>query len=224
MTTIAPSRVDAFLAGVASQPQRRGNLVFALDATASREQTWDTACQLQAQMFQEVATIGALNMQLVYYRGAQSFGGECKASRWVDNPMDLATLMTKITCDAGYTQIARVLVHVSRETLQRKINALVFVGDACEEDRDQLIEPASQLAKLSVPAFMFQEGHDPTARKRFEEIARITHGAYLAFNQGAAQQLSEILRAVAAFAVGGTIALEQQSSAAAKLLLEQVKS
>jgi hypothetical protein len=218
------SRVDAFLADVASQPKPRGNLVFALDATASREQTWDTACQLQAQMFQEVATIGTLDMQLVYYRGAQDFGGECKASHWVDNPMSLAKLMTGIRCDAGYTQIARVLSHVSRETSQRKINALVFVGDACEEDRDQLIEPASRLASLGVPAFMFQEGTDPVARVRFQEIARTTHGAYLTFNQGATQQLSDILRAVAAFAVGGRQALERQSSAAAKLLLQQVKS
>jgi hypothetical protein len=224
MADLAPSRVDRFLVSVADQPQRRGNLVFALDATASREATWDTAAQLQAQMFQEVATIGALNMQLIYYRGTQDYGGECKASRWVDNPMDLAGFMTKITCNAGLTQIARVLSHVSRETLQRKINALVFVGDACEETHDVLIGPALQLAQLNVPAFMFQEGHDPTAHKRFEEIARITHGAYLRFNQGAAQQLSEILRAVAAFAVGGTIALERQPSAAAKLLLEQVKS
>ena len=60
MTDLATSRVDRFLAGVASRPQQRGNLIFALDATASREQTWDTACQLQAQMFREVANIGTL--------------------------------------------------------------------------------------------------------------------------------------------------------------------
>jgi hypothetical protein len=224
MSNVVHSRVDAFLAGTATQPSRRGNLVFALDATASREHAWDIACQLQAQMFQEVATIGTLSMQLVYYRGAQDFGGECKASRWVDDPMSLAKLMTGIRCDAGYTQIARVLKHVSKETLQRKINALIFVGDACEESRDQLIEPAMKLAQLGVPAFLFQEGHDPTAVKRFQEIARLTHGAYLRFNQGAAQQLNEILRAVAAFAVGGVTALERQPSAAAKLLLQQVKS
>ena len=158
MTDLALSRVDKFLAGVSARPASRGNLVFALDATASRERTWDTACQLQAQMFREVAMIGSLSMQLVYFRGAQDFGGECKASRWVDNPADLATIMTKIRCDAGYTQIGRVLGHVAREASRRKINALVFVGDACEEDRDQLIEPATQLAQLGVPAFMFQEG------------------------------------------------------------------
>ena len=161
--------------------------------------------------------IGSLSMQLVYFRGAQDFGGECKASRWVDNPADLASIMTKIRCDAGYTQIGRVLGHVAREASRRKVSALVFVGDACEEDRDQLIEPAKQLAQLGVPAFMFQEGNERVARSRFQEIARITRGVYLAFDQGAARQLSELLRAVAAFSVGGTTALEKQSSAAAKL-------
>ena len=224
MTDLALSRVDKFLAGVSARPASRGNLVFALDATASRERTWDTACQLQARMFQEVAMIGSLSMQLVYFRGAQDFGGECKASRWVDNPADLASIMTKISCDAGYTQIERVLSHVAREASRRKVSALVFVGDACEEERDQLIEPAKQLAQLGVPAFMFQEGNERVARSRFQEIARITRGAYLAFDHGAARQLSELLRAVAAFSVGGTTALERQSSAAAKYMLQQIKS
>jgi hypothetical protein len=96
MSDSASSRVDGFLANIASQPQHRGNLIFALDATASRERTWDAACQLQAQMFREVATIGTLSMQLVYYRGVCGMGGECKASRWADEPMELAALMSKI--------------------------------------------------------------------------------------------------------------------------------
>src|SRR4029077_8011790 len=53
-------------------------LVFALDATASREPTWDLACSLQSQMFSEVATIGGLSIQLAFYRGI-----ECKASKGV---------------------------------------------------------------------------------------------------------------------------------------------
>ena len=220
MTDLALTRIDKFLAGVTPKPASRGNLVFALDATASRERTWDTACQLQAQMFQEVAMIGSLSMQLVYFRGA--VGGECKASRWVDNPADLASIMTKIRCEAGYTQIGRVLGHVAREASRRKVSALVFVGDACEENRDQLIEPAKQLAQLGVPAFVLQEGNERVARSRFQEIARITRGAYLSFDQGAARPLSELLRAVAAFSVGGTTALEKQSSTAAKYMLQQI--
>ena len=223
MTDLNLSRVDKFLAGVAIQACISRQFGVRSRATASRERTWDTACQLQARMFQEVASIGSLSMQLAYFRGAQDFSGECKASRWVDNPADLASIMTKISCDAGYTQIGRVLGHVSREALQRKVSAVVFVGDACEEDREQLIEGAKQLAQLDVPAFMFQEGNERDARSRFQEIARITRGAYLSFDQGAARQLSELLRAVATFSVGGTIALEKQSSAAAKHMLQQIK-
>src|SRR5215831_20959776 len=81
----------------------RGRIIFALDATASRQPTWDTACKLQAEMFREVATIGGLDMQLVYYRGL----GECRASRWISHPDQLAKTMSQITCAAGETQIGK---------------------------------------------------------------------------------------------------------------------
>ena len=223
MSDISDAEVEAFLGNVSSQPKQRGNLIFALDATASRERTWDTAAQLQVQMFAEVAVIGSLDLQLVYFRGMKGVNAECKASPWLSNPMQLAKLMTKIRCETGYTQIERVLSHVSRETKLRKINALVFIGDACEEDSDNLIEPATQLAKLDIPAFMFQEGKDLVAKKVFQSIARTTHGAYHRFDRASAQQFAELLRAVAAFAVGGVVALERQGSAAARLLLGQVK-
>ena len=64
----------------------RGRLIFALDATASRQPTWDTAAQLQAEMFETVAAIGGLDVQLVYFRGFK----ECVASRWLSDPKALA--------------------------------------------------------------------------------------------------------------------------------------
>ena len=138
-------------------------------------------------------------------------------------PMVLAKLMAKIRCDAGETQIGKVLTHALREANQRKINAVVFVGDCCEESRDKLVGPAKQLAGLKVPVFMFQEGGDQIARMRFQELAELTHGAYYRFDQGSARQLGEVLKAVATFAVGGVVALERQGSDAAKLLLGQVR-
>src|SRR5437660_12783783 len=80
----ARSEIDAFLARVrtlapTTAPGQRGRLIFALDATMSRQPTWDSACQLQADMFREAASIGGLDIQLVYYRGIS----ECRASRWV---------------------------------------------------------------------------------------------------------------------------------------------
>jgi hypothetical protein len=220
MSNLSDAEFEALLADVSRRPQQRGNLIFALDATASRERTWDTAAKLQAQMFAEVAVIGSLDVQLIYFRGVD----ECKASTWVSDPMALAKLMVKIRCEAGETQIERVLARASRETAQRKINAVVYVGDCCEESRDQLVPAARKLGDLGVPVFMFQEGPDQIAESRFKEIAELTHGAYYRFDRGSARQLAELLKAVAMFAVGGVMALERQGSEASKYLLGQIKS
>ena len=60
--------IDAFLREVRTPatvvPGTRGRLLFALDATASRQLTWDSACQVQAAMFREAAAIGGLDVQL----------------------------------------------------------------------------------------------------------------------------------------------------------------
>lgn len=204
------ARAAAFLAG---KVRAQGNLIFALDATASREPTWDMAAQLQAEMFHAAA---GLNIQLVYYRGF----GECKASGWMSDPMVLARLMSRIRCESGMTQIHRVLQHGLRATAERKIGALVFVGDACEESHDQLLALARE---LSTPVFLFQEGDNHLASMAFGAIARATRGAHLRFGAGSAKELGELLRAVAAFAVGGVAALEHQGSAAARLLLGQIR-
>ena len=44
----------------------RGRLIFALDATASREPTWDRACRIQGEMFEATAALGGLDIQLVF--------------------------------------------------------------------------------------------------------------------------------------------------------------
>ena len=110
------SQLDAFLAEIKQRIPAKtgthGRLIFALDATASREQTWDTACTLQAEMFRKVASIGSLDMQLVYNRGV----GECRASRWISHPDQLAKTMSQIMCEAGHTQIEKVLIYAQKET------------------------------------------------------------------------------------------------------------
>src|SRR5215207_9914744 len=139
--TVDSSRaeIDAFLARARVvapplEPGQRGRLLFALDATMSRQPTWDTACRLQAEMFQEAAAIGGLDVQLVYYRGFN----ECRASPWVSQAGRLADLMGRIDCRGGHTQIGKVLAHARRETAKAKVQALVFVGDAMEERVDDL--------------------------------------------------------------------------------------
>jgi hypothetical protein len=225
VSNLIGSEIDRFLAEKAQETARRGRLIFALDATASRQETWDIACQLQAEMFREVALLGSLDVQLVYYRGPEGHPtGECRASRWYDSPVHLTRAMSSIVCRAGHTQIARVLAHARQEAMRSKINALVFVGDACEESRDVLVQPAADLGRLGVPVFMLQEGGDRQVERVFREIAQLTHGAYCRFNSGAARQLAELLRAVAAYAVGGTKALEARKDIGVTGLLEQLRS
>ena len=199
----------------------RGRLVFALDATMSRQPLWDTACKLQADMFREAAAIGGLDVQLIYYRGL----AECRASRWVSQAERLGELMSRIDCRGGHTQLGKVLSHARHETERQKVQALVFVGDAMEEAVDDLCAKAGELGLLKVPVFMFQEGHDATAEQAFREIARLTGGAWCRFDPGAAAQLRELLRAAAAYAAGGREALLRLSKtgSGAAALIGQMK-
>jgi len=181
----------------------RGRLMFALDATASRQPTWDRACQLQGEMFSAVAELGGLAIQLVWYRGY----GEFQVEPWLMDSAELQRRMTGVQCRGGLTQIGRVLQHALQETRQQRVNALALVGDCLEEPVDLLCHVAGELGLLGVPVFAFQEGDDPEAAQGFREIARLTRGAYCRFDAGSARQLRELLRAVAVYAAGGRQAL-----------------
>ena len=217
--------VEAFLAdaralapGAAGE---RGRLVFALDATMSRQPTWDLACRQQAQMFQSAASIGGLDVQLCFFRGFS----ECRASRWVSDARALTDLMAQISVRGGHTQIRKVLEHVRDETRRRPVRALVYVGDAMEERLDDLSAVAGELRLLGVKAFMFHEGHDAAAETAFREVARITGGAYARFGAGAGDELAALLRAAAAYAAGGRDALNalaRRDGAGAQALLRQM--
>jgi hypothetical protein len=218
--------VDAFIARVRSMTPAagtgRGRLIFAMDATMSRQPTWDMALKLQGDMFSAVKQVGGLDVQLVYFRGLN----ETRASKWVGDPDALARLMTRVSCQGGYTQIRKVLAHAKRESKQVKVNAVVYVGDCMEEDIDELCARAGELGLLGVPMFLFQEGREPKAERTFREIARLTRGAYCHFDAGSARQLRELLSAVAVYATGGHKALKDYSAAtkshAAVRLLEQL--
>ena len=219
------AQIDAFVETARRVPapgsQNRGRLIFALDATMSRQATWDLAQSLQGRMFEAAAAIGGLDVQLVYFRGM----GECRASRFVSGGQGLAALMAGISVRGGTTQLRKVLVHARDEAKAGKVGALVFVGDAMEEGIDEVLQVAGELALAGVRAFMFQEGGDAVARRAFQEIARLTGGAYGAFDAGAAARLEALLRAAAAYAAGDRSALEAlaRRDARARPLLEQMR-
>ncbi len=214
------AEVAEFLRKVAATPAptsvERGRLIFAMDATASREPTWDTACQIQGQMFTETTALGGLDIQLCYYRGF----GEFEATPWLSNSGDLLARMTGVRCLGGQTQIEKVLRHVITEARMKKVNALVFVGDCMEEDVDELCQLAGELGLLGVPAFIFHEGYEPIAERAFKQIARLTRGAYCHFDASSAQQLRDLLSAVAVYAAGGRRALRDFSQRKGGVILQ----
>ncbi|HYJ58955.1 MAG TPA: VWA domain-containing protein [Methyloceanibacter sp.] len=219
------AEIDAFVKNVRSLTPAgsgHGRLIFAMDATMSRQPSWDLALALQGDMFKAVKAVGGLDVQLVYFRGFN----ECQASRWVGDPDALARLMRQVSCHGGFTQIGKVLAHAKRESAKSKVNALVYVGDCMEENVDELAQSAGELGLIGLPVFLFQEGRDPKAERAFREIARLSRGAYCPFDAGSARQLRELLAAVAIYASGGRKALKDFSSetksGAALRLLEQL--
>ena len=212
LPTSHSKQIESFL----KKATARARLAFIIDATMSREWAWDTASQLQAQMFEEAGKIGGLDVQLIYFRGPY----ECSHSAWVSSGSELARMMARVKCQSGYTKYGKALAHVRKEHERHKIDAVVLVGDELQEDAHQLYDA---VAGLGVPLFCFQEGDLSEVTEAFKEMARLTNGAYARFDPGSAKLLGELLRAVAAFAVGGLTALADQRSEGARKLLGQMK-
>jgi len=205
----APSAaVAAFLEQAARVPALRpspsslARLIFAIDATASRERSWDQAIGLTAEMLQAAQGIGGLGISLAYYRGY----GEFRATPFLQDAQELARRLSGVACPARKTQIQAVL----------DIRALIFIGDAMEEDADALCHRAGELGLRGTPAFIFHEGADPLAGAVFRQIARLSGGAYLPFDSASIAQLRDLLRAIAVYAAGGQSALARLPGAAAR--------
>ncbi len=198
--------------------ERQARLIFAIDATASRQPTWDSACRQQASMFNATSEITALTVQLCFYRGYD----ELRASRWLGDTDAVHDAMRKVRCQGGHTQIGRLLKHARQEHRRQPVRALVFIGDAVEEAPDSLCASAGECGMLGLPLFLFQEGRQPQVEDTFRTMARLSGGAYARFDQGSAERLAQLLGAVARYATGGRAALENQAGDGARILLDQL--
>ncbi|MFT6928246.1 MAG: hypothetical protein ACJAZP_003896 [Psychromonas sp.] len=218
--------IQAFIGKVKNTPLvtavDKGRLIFAMDATASREHCWDMASQNHAAMFVEAYKVSTLSVQLCYYRGM----GDFTALPWTRSADDIKQALLSVRCLAGQTQIAKVLAHALSEARTSKVNALVFVGDCVEENPDSLAALAGQLGILNLPLFIFQEGKNPKVGSIFSQLATLSGGAHCQFDQGSARQLGQLLAAVAVYAAGGKPALENNllsRDASVRRLLLQLK-
>ena len=218
------SEVAAFLAKVAAMPVARpaaakpGRLVFAVDATASRQPSWDRACALTGEMFLATRDLGGLAVSLAYWRGFREFA----ATPFLTDGAELARRMSTVSCLGGQTQILRALRHTLAESRRQKVGALVLVGDAIEEDVDAACHAAGELGLFGTPVFCFHEGGHPVAANAFRQIAKVSGGAYAPFDSAAADALRDLLRAVAVFAAGGRRALAGLAGPAAARIAGQL--
>ena len=194
-----------------------------MDATASREPTWDLAMNLHAELFQaatspEVDTAEPIAVQLAYYRGFNEF----HVSPWSASPSELLRHMTGVSCRGGLTRIERVLDHALGEARLAPIKAAVFIGDCCEESPHKLTAAAGKLALFKLPFFVFQEGREPRAAQVFGDIARITGGAHAPFDPGGADRLRALFGVVAQYATQGRRGVREIQHDAARAVLAQL--
>jgi hypothetical protein len=198
----------------------QSRLIFAMDATASRQPTWDYASQLHHTLFDAAAEDKSLSLQLCFFRGL----GEFSASAWLNDPDSLKTQLSSVYCVGGATQIATLLRHYLYEGSQsHALKALVFIGDAVEEPLDELRGLAIQCRLKELPILLFQEGRDARASQAFKLMATVSGGAHLQFDDASSGKLRDLLRAAVKFTTGGRKALQDSISEGDRLLLKQVK-
>lgn len=196
-----------------------GRLIFAMDATASRQPTWDRACALHSRMFQAAQEERSPEVQLCYYRGFNEF----HASPWLADDQALLHRMNAVQCLGGHTQIERLLHHCLAEHRRQPVTAVVFIGDALEESADTVCQQAGQLGLMGLPLLIFQEGSDSRVETVFRQLARLSRGAYARFDAASADTLAELLHAARVFAAEGTTGLERLDRPTARQLLKQLR-
>ena len=171
---------------------------------------------MHSELFSAAAETTSLAVQLCYYRGM----AQLHSSHWLTEPGALLDQMRGVTCEAGITQIGRVLQHaLDAGSASQPIRALVFVGDACEETPETLLSLAGQCGIQKLPLFLFQEGNDVTTRAVFARMAQVSGGATVPFDASSADLLRQLLGAVARFARGGLKALQDSGATGDQLLL-----
>ncbi len=215
--------VAAFLARVNSMPvrattARQGRLLFIMDATASRQPSWDRACHLMAEMFGATRDVGGLALSLVYFRGHM----ELAATPFLTDAAEVTRRMAGVQCLGGQTQVLRALTHALNVTRADRVHACVLVGDALEEAVDPVCHAAGQLGIHGTPVFAFHEGAEPHSAEAFRQIAKVSGGAFAPFDSASADALRDLLRAVAVFAAGGRAKLAALPGPMAKRVLAQL--
>lgn len=198
-------------------------LLFSMDATASREASWEIAKKITVSMFK--AMPDQLDIALAYHSDSQLQ----EVTPFSDQPKAFLDKVMTVRCSAGSTALNEILeeaVNIPR------LKVICYTGDCHEEYENESYELAEKLKAKGVRIFIFHDwesskfqGYDTdSARDVFERICEITNGVIFDFNQKAPSKIKSYLEAIAVFAGGGMAALESKKNQlpGAKLLLEKL--
>jgi len=193
-----------------AMPRFRPRVVFCIDRTASRQDSFEPAKRLMD------ALLGALPGELELKLA--SFGGEeVTFSPWTIDPARVRKVAAGLRCKAGYTQLLKVL----RSVLEiDAVRCVVHVGDMFEEDAHAATDMAAEMAERGIRVIVLHdtslrgmnfsaEAHDD-ARAVFQMLAQRTGGVLLPFDITALEELAKLMEALAVLAVGGTEMLKEQ--------------
>jgi hypothetical protein len=193
-------------------------LVFAVDATASREPAWAAAKQVTDALVK--ALPGELDVALAVHGGSRVH----TFTAFTDDANTLRDRAAGVTCQAGLTRLLPILATVVKRPAVRVV---VYIGDVFEESMHQGRRLADAMGTHGTKLIVLHDTSDPAARRDAEvfwDLVKRTGGCVLPFDASAPDLLRELLSAVAVYAVGGEKLLRERRHElpGAVALLEQL--
>jgi hypothetical protein len=182
----------------------RPRLIFAVDATASREPAWAAARQMTDALVK--ALPGQLDVALAVHGGSRvhtftAFSNDANALR------DRAA---GVVCEAGLTRLLPIL---SAALKRPGVRVVIYIGDVFEENVIQGRRLADAMGAQGTRLIVLHDTADPGARRDAEvfwDLAKRTGGCVLPFDTSSSGRLRDLLSAVAVYAVGGEKLLRER--------------
>jgi hypothetical protein len=207
-TASAPATLRSAL-GHAEPPAETGTparprLVFAVDATASREPAWEAARQVTDALVK--ALPGELDVALAVHGGSRVH----TFTAFTDDANTLRDRAAGVTCEAGLTRLLPIL---SASLKQPAMRVVIYIGDVFEESVTQGRRIADALGAQGTKLIVLHDTADPAARRYAEvfwDLAKRTGGCVLPFEASASGRLRDLLSALAVYAVGGEKLLRER--------------
>jgi hypothetical protein len=182
----------------------RPRLVFAVDATASREPAWSAARQVTDALVKTLP--GALDVALAVHGGSRVH----TFTAFTSDANTLRDRAAGVTCQAGVTRLLPIL---AASLKQQRVQVVIYIGDVFEEGVIHGRRLADAMGAQGTKLIVLHDTADPTSRRDadvFWDLANRTGGCVLPFDASAPSRLRDLLSAVAVYAVGGEKLLRER--------------